>query len=175
MDSLPDETLLNDIFPRLDVSYLMYLCQTNERFANICRDENLWRVLTQRDFKVNTKSNDTWRQTYLFYNHLLNDPISAIPYVEDALLQQRAGLVLTPFYQLLLSTYKPAIKHISTLLNIYPVNFTIHELNLYDSITKTIKPRTSLHQTRILRSKENIWRDIRLDEDQSIKMIMNVQ
>jgi hypothetical protein len=170
---LPTETLLNHIFPQLNVPYLMYLCQVNEKFADICRDDNLWRSLVQRDFNFDIipENLSTWRKTYLFCDNLLNNPITAIPYVEDALLQQRAGLNLIPFYQKLLLTYKSAIKHISTLMHFHPITFTVHELNLYDPITKTIKSRTSLNQVRILRKNENVWRYITPIEDQSIKMI----
>ena len=43
--SLPDEVLMNNVFPRLNLPYLLYLCQLNVRFSNICQNDYLWQIL----------------------------------------------------------------------------------------------------------------------------------
>jgi hypothetical protein len=53
MESLPDEVLIYKIFPQYDVSYLLHLCQINQRFSIICQNNDLWHILTERDFGIN--------------------------------------------------------------------------------------------------------------------------
>jgi hypothetical protein len=70
MEELPDELKLELL---LDVGYpgLCELCQVNQSFANICRDELLWRRLYKLDYPDWTKNEDsTWRESYLDLWHL---------------------------------------------------------------------------------------------------------
>ena len=151
--SLPDEVLMNDVFPQLNVPYLLYLCQINVRFSNICQNDYLWQILTERDFGITSipPGLNSWRETYMFYHRLLTEPIFAMPYVENELLQQRQTGTINPIYQMVVDKYKAAIIPISmTDQNGNPVKFTIHLLQLYD-------PYDKYNSTcNIIRSNKNI-------------------
>lgn len=65
MESLPDELKLELLY---DVGYpgLVSLCQSNQEFANLCRDEVLWRRLFERDFpNLEPPEGIDWRTSYI--------------------------------------------------------------------------------------------------------------
>lgn len=49
METIPKD-LFNEIIGHLDVSQLIELCSSNQRFNRFCNDINLWRILFQRDY-----------------------------------------------------------------------------------------------------------------------------
>lgn len=169
--SLPDEILIYKIFPQYDVSYLLYLCQINKRFSIICQNDDLWHILTDRDFGniPIPQGLNSWQSVYMFYNHLFTHPIEAIPYVEEALLQKRDGVNINLFQQKLLDKYKKDIIPISYMQNNgVSVSFTIHMLGLYDPITNILIPAKSLDQIKILHSNENMWEYLNPAEKENI-------
>jgi hypothetical protein len=165
--SLPDDVLIYKIFPHYSVSYFLSLCRLNQRFNNLCHNNKLWHYYTDRDFGINPMPQGltNWRDIYMLYNTLLNNPIVAIPYVEDALLQQRSGAVLSPIQQMLIKKYEPYIISISyTEQNDDRVSFIIHVLEFYDPVTLKFIPATSFDQIKILQSDENVWRHLNSQE-----------
>jgi hypothetical protein len=48
--SLPPEILVNEILPKLPVTELEKLCNTNKELTNICKDENLWKNKLYQDY-----------------------------------------------------------------------------------------------------------------------------
>lgn len=65
--SLPDNILINIIFPDLPVETLNKLCMLNVRFNNICNNDILWEIKTIKEypFIVNNKSfNTSWKDFY---------------------------------------------------------------------------------------------------------------
>jgi hypothetical protein len=158
--SLPDDVLIYKVFPQYDVSYLLHLCQINQRFSIICQNNDLWHILVKRDIGIDIMPEgfNNWRDVYMFYNHLLNDPHDAIPYIEATLLQKREGGNLTFFQQQLLNKYKNNIIYISY------QGAIIYILGLYNRKTDTLMPITPLDQVRILQQDENIWRNINISE-----------
>lgn len=51
------------IINKLSYPEIINLCQTNKRFATLCRNDNLWKNLLDRDFGVKFK-NQTNRESY---------------------------------------------------------------------------------------------------------------
>lgn len=168
--SLPDEILTDEVISRYSVHQLLNLFQVNKRFNTICRSDQLWQYFTKRDFNIIHQELNNWRDAYIFYNTLFTDPLAAIPYVEDALLQKRNNTAINSFYQKLIDNYHPAIEHAyfrgvdgSILRNEY-----IHKLALYIPTTGTFLPRTSLNQIRVLEVINDFWNDI--TEAQAIRL-----
>jgi hypothetical protein len=167
--SLPDEVLINYVFPQLNLPYLLYLCQLNARFANICQNDRLWQMLTGSHYGITVipPGLNSWRETYR-YGEVLNNPVVAIPYMEEAIKQQRSGIV-NPFGEYLINVYKPAITNISGVDNVGNItNFIIHRLALYEPSTGKFKLANSLDQIRILRPEENNWRNVTPEEAYTI-------
>jgi hypothetical protein len=165
--SLPDDVLIYKIFPYYSVSYFLSLCRLNQRFNNLCHNNKLWHYFTDRDFGINPipQGFTNWRDIYMLYNDILTNPITAIPYVEDALLQQRSGAVLSPIQQMLIKKYEPYINTISyTKQNGDKVSFIIHMLEFHDPVTLKFIPATSFDQIKILQSNENAWRHLNSQE-----------
>jgi hypothetical protein len=161
LSHLPDDILIYKIFPQYDVSYLLYLCQINERFSIICQNNDLWHILVKRDIGIDVMPQgfNNWRNVYMSYNHLLTHPHDAIPYVEAAVIQQRNGGILTPFQKKLLDKYKSDIIPISFLDSTGNYSkFLVHALELYNPKTNKLIPTTSIDEFKILEPDENVWR-----------------
>lgn len=79
------------IFPNLSLGDINVLCRSHPRFANICRNENFWEILTKEHFGIDVKKYDTWVKTYSHYHYVdlvQNLPLSEkIPVIERFLLQ----------------------------------------------------------------------------------------
>ena len=76
---LPDNVLLEEIFPQLPFESLLKLCTVNRRFHRLCLIDRLWQLRTYNYYpdKVNQKPTDiTWRQ---YYTYLFNPIIREIP------------------------------------------------------------------------------------------------
>jgi hypothetical protein len=64
--SLPDETLINVIFPRLPLDIMGKLCTINTKFNNICQDEKIWINRINNEFPGYQKpSTSTWGDFYM--------------------------------------------------------------------------------------------------------------
>lgn len=64
---IPDDTLVNEIFPYLDNSTLSSVCQTSKHMNMLCQKEELWKRKTSIDYPlvINTKStNQSWKEYY---------------------------------------------------------------------------------------------------------------
>ena len=182
--SLPDEVLINEMLLRYSINDLLQLSQINKRINNICQNDRLWHYFNVRDFNIGTihQEINNWRNSYIFYNKVLTNSITAIPYVEDALLQKRNDLLpkyvftntyfedillrkenetfLSSFYQKIIDTYRNAIDMYCFRPLCCKTQFSYgHKLALYDSTTDTFKCRPSLRgEKRILDG--DIWIDI---------------
>lgn len=67
METLPDELLVNEILGRLTVQQILERCTTETRFARICRSDELWSLLTSRDFPHEVRFKPpilSWRNYY---------------------------------------------------------------------------------------------------------------
>lgn len=162
---LPDEVLINNVFSQLSVPCLSHLCQTNVHLNNICQNDHLWHVLIERDFGINIiPSNiNNWQKAYIFYNKLLTQPLFAIPYVENVLLEKHLGKDIRPFYQKLLDTYKPAITDFSFTSNAgNKFGYIINRLALYDPKSKIFQLANSLDQVRVFWPESNKWENATL-------------
>lgn len=83
MERLPkdiDEILLY----KLSYLDILRLCQTNKRFANICRDDKFWKILLERDFEGSRYKNNTFRQSYEYIYNNINNTINEL--VENKLI-----------------------------------------------------------------------------------------
>ena len=92
MENLPDDLLVNEILGRLTVPEILEKCSVDTRFARICQNEQLWNLLTRRDFphEVEFNSGIPWR-TYYF--EVKESPILPIYFYEDPIEWVR----LTPY------------------------------------------------------------------------------
>lgn len=88
--SLPDEVLLNVIFPRLDLHYLLYLCEVNVKFSKLCQQDSMWKERVNFEFPDflcisdipefsctfnvhNIPPNTSWKDYYIFlYQNVIN-------------------------------------------------------------------------------------------------------
>ena len=66
---LPMEVQL-EILKKLDSETLLEVCRVNKEFANLCRDEQLWRHLVEQDFGTSTKlvGNESWYANYRIFS-----------------------------------------------------------------------------------------------------------
>ena len=52
------------------------LCKTNKKWANICRDDNIWGMYLKRDFpEYRKKSKDTFKQEYIRLWSIIEDEV----------------------------------------------------------------------------------------------------
>ena len=83
--SLPDEILLEEVFPRFSADVILSLCPLHWRFSNICQDEYLWKRKVGEEFPEFAKQKpDTiaWVDYYLL---LENDWMLPLYYNGDRL------------------------------------------------------------------------------------------
>lgn len=84
METLPDEALIKEILGRLTVQQILERCTTEQRFARICQSNELWSLLTIRDFPLRASFQACnvvpWRQ---YYFDVLRSPILPIYFYED--------------------------------------------------------------------------------------------
>ena len=65
--SLPDQVLLDEVFPRLSYREISRLCRVHSRFNAICEIDQLWRGKVQLDYPENYRYKPkrlTWREFY---------------------------------------------------------------------------------------------------------------
>ena len=170
--SLPDETLLREIFPYLPVEVINNLCPLHSRLANICNTEYLWQVLIQRDFhRSNKPEGMSWRQAYQFFRTYTN-PLNAA----NALEQLKIGNTVLGLDQasatFLKNMYPDEIVAIDfTDFTGKRVNILVHRLRLYDTATNTYRPITSLDQIRYYQNGQ--WRAPNQEEAQRLNGLYN--
>jgi hypothetical protein len=175
--SLPDDVLMNNVFTQLSFPYLTYLCQVNERFAKICRNDYLWHKLTERDFGITSMPQgiNSWRETYLLYK-VLNEPKFAVPYVENAIVELGTKRSNSPFNQYVFNKYRPAIDEVTfTDRNGNTVQGIINRVALYNLKTNTIERAKSLDQVKIILFGEGGWRNVRQDEVEGIEYSLHLK
>lgn len=69
--TLPDAILLEEIFPQLSLEHLSQLCASNSRFKQICANERLWELRTDREFPMrfdDKPMNMSWRDYYKYWH-----------------------------------------------------------------------------------------------------------
>ena len=61
--------MLREIFYKLSYKHIIETCTTSKRFAELCQDEDLWKLLMKRDFNMSVKFDPklTWKQNYKVY------------------------------------------------------------------------------------------------------------
>ena len=78
--NLPNEVLLNELFPKLPLQSLSNLCQTRTKLRNIWLDDNLWKILICKDYSsyVHQKPEDMlWYEYYRYLSTLIHQiPVS---------------------------------------------------------------------------------------------------
>lgn len=92
--SLPDDVLVNQIFPSLPLTEVARLCSTHTRFARLCAGEELWRIRAFYEFpsEARLKPVDlSWRNYYRFLRerriplYYQGDRIAWIPFSSERL------------------------------------------------------------------------------------------
>lgn len=87
MERLPRD-INNELIGTLPYPNLINLCKTNKKWANICKDENTWKILLNRDFpRLKPLKSTAYRKLYedlwnninnsideLIKNHLIANP-----------------------------------------------------------------------------------------------------
>ncbi len=61
--------MLREIFLKLSFEDIIRSCQISKRFNVLCQDDNLWKILTKRDFNKSVKlyKNLSWKENYLLF------------------------------------------------------------------------------------------------------------
>jgi hypothetical protein len=93
--SLPDEILINEIFPKLPNRYLNSICQANIRFRRICNSDLLYKRKLELEYPnlLGFKSEDI--RNCNFYQFLYKSPIVSI-YLNGHLVSR----IVFPFYNI---------------------------------------------------------------------------
>lgn len=67
LESIPSD-VINLITSNLHINDIIRLCTTNSNFRQLCNNENMWRLLVQRDFSQARRIGNSWFLTYQYYN-----------------------------------------------------------------------------------------------------------
>ncbi len=80
LDLLPYEMIFQILLKTDDLQTIINYCQTSQRAASVCRDEDFWKSKYQLDFRdlPILAGNDTWRKRYkrIFLSRRINSPLS---------------------------------------------------------------------------------------------------
>lgn len=83
--ALPDVILLEEILPKLSLEHLNKLCSTNVRLRNICLNDRLWQIKTQKEYPspvIKKLPNGTWKEYYTYLSTLIRK-ISVTYYIKS--------------------------------------------------------------------------------------------
>ena len=87
-----EDILINEVLSRMSLSDILRTCQVDRRLANLCQRDDLWHLLTQRDFPEEVPLNPglPWRE---YYMTVYRSPLVPVYYFSRMLSAER----LTPY------------------------------------------------------------------------------